>query len=204
MKLESIISIILCIFFCHYRPVFMFEMRCSLQSLWTIRECNIIISGFSYLYNNILAITRKHSVKPWQVVEIADKIGDDLMATKAALSAARRDLADAKIAAATPDEKGNLLFFEDEMDGNIQRGMADGGADHCTGICGVFSATDSGYRYVCVSRGIALREIGKNMNAKLNGRGGGTDAIIQGTLGATREQIEAFFAQICNENPQSC
>lgn len=154
------------------------------------------LEDYNTKHNNILAITRKHSVKPWQVVEIADKIGDDLMATKAALSAARRDLADAKIAAATPDEKGNLLFFEDEMDGNIQRGMADGGADHCTGICGVFSATDSGYRYVCVSRGIALREIGKNMNAKLNGRGGGTDAIIQGTLGATREQIEAFFAQI--------
>jgi len=59
----------------------------------------------------------------------------------------------------------------------------------------VFCATENGYRYVCVSRSKPLRTLGKQMNTDLNGRGGGSDAMIQGTLGATKEQIEAFFAQ---------
>ena len=147
-------------------------------------------------HDNVLAITRRHSVKPWQVVEITEKQNDDLVAARAALSAARRELADVKVAAATPDGQGNLLFFEKEMDANVQRAMADHGADVCDGICGVFCEIDNGYRYVCVSRSVALRELGKQLNEALGGRGGGTDAIIQGTLGAKREQIESFFASI--------
>lgn len=151
------------------------------------------LEDYKTKHDHILTITRRHSVKPWQVVEITEKQNDELMSARAALSAARRELAEVKLAVASPDEKGNLLFFEGEMDANIQRGMADGGADRCTGVCGVFCETESGYRYVCVSRGRPLRELGKALNAALGGRGGGTDAIIQGTLGTTREQILAFF-----------
>lgn len=154
------------------------------------------LEDYKVKHDNILAVTRKHSVKPWQVVEIADKLNDELLTTRAALSAARRELAETKLAAAHSDGQGNLLFFEGEMDANIQRGMADRGADACTGICGVFCETESGYRYVCVSRYVPLRALGKQMGEALGGRGGGTDAIIQGTLGATREQIEAFFAKM--------
>ncbi len=154
------------------------------------------LKDYKTKHDNILTITRKHSVKPWQVVEVTEKQSDELMTTRAALTAARRELAEVKLSAATPDEKGDLLFFEGEMDAGVQRGMADGGADRCARICGVFCETESGYRYVCVSRSVALRALGKQMGEALGGRGGGTDAIIQGTVGATREQIEAFFAQL--------
>ena len=60
----------------------------------------------------------------------------------------------------------------------------------------MFVSTEGGYRYVCVSRGKPLRAIGKELNAQLSGRGGGSDAMIQGTIGATREKIEAFFADL--------
>ena len=153
------------------------------------------LADYQKKHEDILAITRRQSVKPWQAVEAVDKLTDDLMTTRAALSAARRELGDVKLATATPDAAGNLLFFEEEMDANIQRGMADRGADRVPeGICGVFAATDGGYRYVCVSRSKPLRAIGKELNAQLTGRGGGSDAMIQGTLGATKAQIEAFFA----------
>ena len=154
------------------------------------------LEDYKAKHDDVLTITRKHSVKPWQLVEVADKQSDELMSARAALSAVRRELSEVKIAAATPDERGNLLFFESEMDNNVQRGMADRGADACCGICGVFSETEGGYRYVCVSRSVALRALGKQMGEQLSGRGGGTDAIIQGTLGATRAQIEACFATL--------
>lgn len=155
------------------------------------------LADYTNKHEDILTITRKQSVKPWQAVETVDKLSDDLLATRAALSAARRELSEVKLAAATPDARGNLLFFEADMDAGVQRSMADRGADRVTGgICGVFSATENGYRYVCVSRSKPLRALGKEMNAALLGRGGGSDAMIQGTLGATMEQIEEFFAQL--------
>jgi alanyl-tRNA synthetase len=155
------------------------------------------LADYTKKHEDILAITRRQSVKPWQAIEAVDKLTDDLMTTRAALSASRRELGEVKLATATPDEMGNLLFFEDDMDANIQRGMADRGADRVTdGVCGVFCATGTGYRYVCVSRSKPLRALGKEMNARLSGRGGGSDAMIQGTLGATKEQIEAFFTQM--------
>ena len=155
------------------------------------------LADYTKKHEDILTITRRQSVKPWLAVEAVDKLTDDLMTTRAALSASRRELGEVKLATATPDEMGNLLFFEDDMDANIQRGMADRGADRVTdGMCGVFCATDTGYRYVCVSRSKPLRALGKEMNARLSGRGGGSDAMIQGTLGATKEQIEAFFLQM--------
>lgn len=154
------------------------------------------LADYQKKHEDILTITRRQSVKPWQAVEAVDKLTDDLLITRAALSASRRELGEVKLATATPDAEGNLLFFEAELDANIQRGMADRGADRVTdGICGVFCATDGGYRYVCVSRSKPLRAIGKELNAQLSGRGGGSDAMIQGTLGATREQIEKFFKQ---------
>lgn len=154
------------------------------------------LSDYSQKHEDILTITRRQSVKPWQAVETVDKLTEDLLITRAALGAARRELCTVKLETATPDEQGNLLFFEGDMDANIQRGMADGGADRVPdGICAVFAATEGGYRYVCVSRSLPLRALGKDMNARLCGRGGGSDVMIQGTLGATKEQIEAFFAQ---------
>lgn len=153
------------------------------------------LEDYKTKHNDVLAVTRRHSVKPWQLLDITEKQNDDLMAARAALSAARRELSDVKLSAAHADRQGNLLFFEGEMDANIQRGMADRGSDLCTGICGVFCETKGAYRYVCVSRSRTLREFGKQLNEALGGRGGGTDAIIQGTLCATREQIEAFFSK---------
>lgn len=154
------------------------------------------LADYQKKHEDILTITRGQSVKPWQAVEAVDKLTGDLLATRASLSASRRELSEVKLATVTPDAKGNLWFFEAEMDANIQRGMADRGADRVAdGICGVFVATEGGYRYVCVSRSQPLRAIGKELNAALSGRGGGSDSMIQGTLGATREQIEAFFAQ---------
>lgn len=164
--------------------------------LWVLCGGRALVD-YTNKHEDILTITRKQSVKPWQAVETVDKLAEDLLATRAALSAARRELSEVKLATAVPDANGNLLFFEADMDAGVQRSMADHGADRVTdGICGVFCSTENGYRYVCVSRSKPLRALGKEMNAALLGRGGGSDAMIQGTLGATREQIDEFFAQL--------
>ncbi len=65
------------------------------------------------------------------------------------------------------------------------------------GIAAVFSGNDeSGYKYAVVSRGQDVREIGKALNAACAGRGGGKPDMVQGSVSATREEIESFWGTV--------
>lgn len=66
------------------------------------------------------------------------------------------------------------------------------------GICAVFSGNDDdeGYRYAVGQKSGDLRELVKEMNARLNGRGGGKPFFAQGSLNCAYSEIENFFAAI--------
>ena len=62
------------------------------------------------------------------------------------------------------------------------------------GVAAVFSGDDeNGYKYAIGSRTEDVRAMGKELNSACNGRGGGKPDMVQGSVAATKEQIEAFF-----------
>ena len=64
-------------------------------------------------------------------------------------------------------------------------------------IAAVFSGDDeNGYKYAIVSRTEDVRAIGKELNAVCNGRGGGKPDMVQGSVAATKAQIEEFRNKI--------
>ena len=65
------------------------------------------------------------------------------------------------------------------------------------GIAAVFSGDDeNGYKYAITSRNSDVRDIGKALNAALSGRGGGKPDMVQGSVAATKKQIENFWSKI--------
>ncbi len=61
-------------------------------------------------------------------------------------------------------------------------------------IAAVFSGDDeNGYKYAIGSRTEDVRAMGKELNSACNGRGGGKPDMVQGSVAATKERIEAFF-----------
>ena len=89
----------------------------------------------------------------------------------------------------------NVLHFEENLDSVQIRELADAIADKCGGIAAVFSGTDgAGYGYALVTRQGDLRTFGKEMTTALKGRGGGKPNFQQGSVKATRQEIEDFFA----------
>ena len=67
------------------------------------------------------------------------------------------------------------------------------------GAAGGFNATkkkngENGYRYIIGEKDGDLREFVKEMNRKLQGRGGGKPFFVQGSVQASRKEIETFFA----------
>ena len=91
--------------------------------------------------------------------------------------------------------KGNILHFEEMLDNPGVRDLADAVVGVCGGRAAVFSGSDeTGYAYCLATRDGDLRQLGKEMTAALNGRGGGKPNFQQGSVKATKSEIQAFFA----------
>ena len=92
---------------------------------------------------------------------------------------------------------GDCTLFEPNLSPDGVRKLAVAVMERCGGRCAVFSGDDeAGYKYALGQTGGDLRELVRQMNASLSGRGGGKPFFAQGSVGAKRAEIEAFFAAL--------
>ena len=96
-------------------------------------------------------------------------------------------------AAALPETEGNICIFEPDMDTVTLRELVNAGVEKCGGVCAAFAGSDGDYKYIIGSKAVDLRARAKEINASIDGRGGGSSAMIQGTSHAARSTIEAYF-----------
>ena len=90
--------------------------------------------------------------------------------------------------------KENVLLIEPPMGGDSVRRLADAVAHRAVGLTAVFAGEDGRYAYALLrADGQDISSTVKAMNAALHGRGGGRNGFAQGSVEATREEIEAFF-----------
>ena len=91
--------------------------------------------------------------------------------------------------------KERAVHFEEDLNPGQVRELADAIAEKANTAVVYSGSDEAGYSICMISKSMDTRELGKAMNAALNGRGGGKPGAFQGSLKATREQIEMFFAQ---------
>ena len=100
------------------------------------------------------------------------------------------------------DTSGNRVVFLPALETDAIRALANGGRDLCDGVFVALTAGEKdlgpdgqpqSYRYIATSKGLPLSRLAKEFNASLNGRGGGRDEMVQGSFGASLEDIVAFF-----------
>ena len=60
----------------------------------------------------------------------------------------------------------------------------------------VMNQTDNGYAYVIISHSVDLKSLSKDLNASLNGRGGGKPDVIQGSFQADEETIRKVLNEM--------
>jgi alanyl-tRNA synthetase len=91
---------------------------------------------------------------------------------------------------------GDVLLFEEELSPDSLRRLCVEVMAVCGGRCAAFSGGDgAGWAYAVGQEGGDLRALVKEMNAALNGRGGGKPNFAQGRVAAARTAIEAFFGK---------
>lgn len=93
-------------------------------------------------------------------------------------------------------EQGNVLLIREALRPDGVRRLCDALARAAGGRCAVFAGTDGSYQYALIHAGQDIRELVREMNGALHGRGGGRDGYAQGSAACTREEIEAFFAAL--------
>ena len=91
---------------------------------------------------------------------------------------------------------GNVLHFEDVLAPAQVRELADAIAKACGGTAAVLSGTDEGGYSLCLI-GPGAKETGSALTQQLGGRGGGKPDAFQGSLQATKAQIETFWQESC-------
>lgn len=90
---------------------------------------------------------------------------------------------------------GDVVLFEDGLSPDGLRRLCDAVLHTCAGRCACFSGGDGqGYKYAVGQQGGDLRTFVKELNQTLGGRGGGKPDFVQGSVQASRGEIEAFFA----------
>ncbi len=89
---------------------------------------------------------------------------------------------------------GSVLLFEEGMEADSVRKLADAVTQTCEGCCAVFSKNpDGSYKYAMGEKNGDLRNFTKEMNVALNGRGGGKPFFVQGSVQACEDEIRRFF-----------
>ena len=123
--------------------------------------------------------------------EAAQRMNDALAAEKSRATGLQNRILES--VAESYVNRGDVLHFEPGLDGNGLRALADKIAGCCNGRAAVFSGEDGNFSYCLAQRDGDLRELNRNLTASLNGRGGGKPQFQQGTVRATRMEIEEFF-----------
>ena len=104
-----------------------------------------------------------------------------------------------KIFAAIADScagKELALHFEQDLNPGQVRELADAIAQKAETAVVCSGADGSGYAICIISNTRDTRTLGKEVNTKLCGRGGGKPGSFQGSVQATAQQIQELFAQL--------
>ncbi len=167
----------------HFRSGSRIEMACGEQALRLLNT--------AYEQNKL--VSQAFSAQMGDTGAAAKRMNDALAGLKYKIVGLQRQIFAA--AAASYAGKGDVLYFEEDLDSVGLRELADAIAESCGGRACVFSGSDeAGYGFCLVTREGDLRALGKEMTKALNGRGGGKPVFQQGRVQAKKAEIEAFFA----------
>ena len=89
--------------------------------------------------------------------------------------------------------KGDVLLMEGPMSGESLRKLCGLVKEKCGGQCAVFAGADGVYQYAIGQDGADLRGFARELNAALNGRGGGKADFVQGSVKAEESRIREFL-----------
>lgn len=148
---------------------------------------------FSRVCEQNRQVSQAFSAKIMETGEAARRMNEVLAAEKFRASTLEKQVFAA--VAREYEGKGDVVHFGDGLSASAVRELADAIAGLCGGTAAVFSGSDEqGYSVCLVHKSGDVKALGTAMAKALNGRGGGKPGFFQGSVKATRLEIQNFFA----------
>ncbi len=175
----------------HYKGGVRISLLCGRKALLHCRKRQ----------KQVAALSAALAAKQDDVTEAVKRLKEENGRLEGEISRLRLESAEVK-AAAFPKKDGLLAVFE-EMDPVQLRKyctlLYEGGKGTIVLAC---SRKGDGYQYVLGSASHDMRSLSKKMNACLNGRGGGSSLMAQGSFQAEENEIRSAFCRCAEEGIQ--
>jgi alanyl-tRNA synthetase len=153
-----------------------------------------VLQYFNQIDAQNRSVSVRLSAKPAETAQAVDRLWEENFRLKGKIQHMEEELF-AKEAEAQAG-KGNVLLFQSAMEADSVRRLTDAVLQTCNGRCAVFSENaDGSFKYAIGEKDGDLRSFTKEMNAALDGRGGGKPFFVQGSVKATKQAIEEYFAE---------
>ena len=168
----------------HYKS----GIRLTLQIGW------MALGDYDRKQRNVKAVSNLLSAKPEEIGEAVQKQLEQMQELKQENITLKQRIFD-MLLKETPEGQEKAVLFEKGLNSVEVRRLADMLSSRA-GLAAVFSGSDSeGYKYVVCSVDKDVAALGKLMNQELNGRGGGKNPMIQGSVQAEERMIRKFFEE---------
>lgn len=159
------------------------SMLCGKRALKDYQEKQKSVAGISALL----------SVKPDGVLQAAERLKRESAEKDFLIGNLHRRIFELR-AEAFPEGSPHIVLLEKELEPSLLRHFSAALAKK-TSLALVACAAEEGYRYAASGSG-DMKEFGKKLNSRLNGKGGGSQELIQGTLFSSWEEILNYFDEI--------
>ena len=147
------------------------------------------VEDYRAVQTGVTAVSRALSAKRGEVAAAVGRVLDENTRLKERAAALSAELVRVKAESAAATD-GNICVFDGILDEIAQRELTNLLMEKCGGIAAVFSGSDKdGWRYIIGSKTVDLRRETRRINAAINGRGGGTERMIQGRALAEKGYI---------------
>lgn len=148
--------------------------------------------------DNAAAVSAALSVKRDDIAAAVNRLLNEQQRQKERIAELSMALA-VKTADSVESTQGNICLFDSVLDEVALRELANLLVEKCGGIAAVFSGSDGqGYRYIIGSRSVDLRRAGRDINAGIDGKGGGRPEMIEGRAAQSAERIKSFIEAFKN------
>lgn len=145
-------------------------------------------------HDNNAAISMLLSAKREETASAVERVLAEQERLKQRNAELSRTLAHLRAETIKPTD-GNIVIFDSVLDEPALRELVNEAVPKCGGLAAVFSGSDeTGYRYIIGSRNIDLHASAKEINSGINGRGGGSSDMIQGSCKESTENIQKFLS----------
>ena len=156
---------------------------------------NRALKDYTIKQNNAASVSASLSVKQDFIADGVDRLKEETLKHKETINRLQatilKNMADSLPA---PSESNNAILFAEPMDDIAIRNLINELVPKYLGYVGVFWGNDTdGYRYIVGSSTLDCRELATSLREKFGAKGGGKAPMIQGNIGATKEQIESII-----------